>query len=226
MVEAVTFDATGTLFHCPSIVSLYTEAFHRHGLNISQRQIRQLFPLAWKELDCTQVRGGDRFADHPRGATGFWEDLVARICTLAEAGEPSPFLAPELFQVFARGSSWEVFDETRAVLKDLNDAGFRLAVVSNWDHRLKGLLQDLGLGDLFETVVVSSEIGHAKPDSRIFMAALERMELNPIQVFHVGDDRINDYEGAMAAGLQAFLLDRRHGVDLSSAAQRVRGSRL
>ncbi len=225
-VQAVTFDATGTLFHCPTLASLYAAALRRHGVDLEEGDVARWFPIAWKESDCRVSLGGDRFKDHPRGEKGFWEDLVRRLCLLAGHEAPSAFAAAELFQVFARGSSWQLFPEVEEVLDDLRQGGFRLAVISNWDSRLHTLLTDLGLTDRFETVVVSSEVGHAKPDPRIFRAAEARLGLQPSQILHVGDHRLQDFEGAAAAGLQSFLIDRAGNQDLRSAAARVRGTRL
>lgn len=225
-VEAITFDATGTLMHCPSLASLYSDALQRHGVDVSPAQVGRWFPVAWKESDCRVNLGGDRFADHPRGEKGFWQDLVTRLCRLAGREPPNPFAAAELYQVFARGSSWRLFDEVESVLDTLQTEGFRLAVISNWDRRLHTLLGDLGLSERFETIVVSSEVGHAKPDPRIFRKAVERFDLEPVQVLHVGDHRIQDYEGAAAAGLQSFLIDRSNGRDLRSAAAHARNARL
>lgn len=225
-IEAITFDATGTLMHCPSLASLYSDALERHGVSISPAQVSRWFPVAWKESDCRVNLGGDRFADHPGGEKGFWQDLVARLCRLAGQEAPNRFAAAELYQVFARGSSWQLFAEVEPVLEQLQQDGFRLAVVSNWDRRLHALLDDLGLAGRFETIVVSSEVGHAKPDPRIFEEAVQRFELEPVQVLHVGDHRIQDYEGAAAAGLQSFLIDRENGRDLRAAAAHARNGRL
>ena len=73
-----------------------------------------------------------------------------------------------------------VREEVEPVLGALQKEGFRLAVVSNWDRRLHTLLEDLGLAGRFETIVVSSEVGHAKPDPRIFRAAVKRFGLEPV----------------------------------------------
>lgn len=225
-VEAITFDATGTLMHCPALSTLYAEALQRHGAQISAAEVARWFPVAWKESNCRVNLGGDRFADHPGGEKGFWKDLVARLCRLAGHDPPNRFAAAELYQVFARGSSWQLFDEVESVLESLQADGFRLAVVSNWDRRLHALLDDLGLAGRFETVVVSSEVGHAKPDARIFREAVRQFGLEPVQVLHIGDHRIQDYEGAAAAGLQSFLVDRTSGRDLRAAATHARNARL
>ena len=226
MIEAVTFDATGTLFECPSLGTLYAETLNRHGVEISEREVSKWFPVAWQELDCLVQLGGDRFADHPRDAKGFWEDLVARICALAGHDAPSAFATAELFQVFARADAWRVFPEAVAALEGLRSAGLTLGVVSNWDQRLEPLLEDLGLAQYFSAIVTSADVGHAKPDPRIFSVATEALNIEPVQGLHVGDHRLQDFEGAASAGMQAFLVDRAQGKDLSAAASRARAARL
>ena len=55
----------------------------------------------------------------------------------------------------------------------LRGRGYRVAVVSNADGRVRGLLEAAGLAPLLEFVVDSAEVGVEKPDPRIFHAATE-----------------------------------------------------
>lgn len=68
----------------------------------------------------------------------------------------------------------------------------------------------IGIGAHFVACVGAAELGIAKPDPRIFRAALDRLGLEPERVLHVGDDAALDVEGARAAGLQAAWINR-HG---------------
>jgi putative hydrolase of the HAD superfamily len=96
-----------------------------------------------------------------------------------------------------------------ALLAELHGLGLRLAVVSNWDPRLPGLLERLHLARWFDAVVYSSAVGVEKPDVRIFRHAVDQLGVSPAAALHVGDARLEDVEGAEAAGLRALLLDRR-----------------
>jgi putative hydrolase of the HAD superfamily len=80
-------------------------------------------------------------------------------------------------------------------------------VVSNFDRRLYGILAGLGLAQWFDAVVVSSEVGSAKPDPEIFRVASSRLFLAPSQLAHVGD-REEDVVGAERAGLRAWRICR------------------
>jgi putative hydrolase of the HAD superfamily len=103
---------------------------------------------------------------------------------------------------------FSAFADAAPALDALAAQGKRLAVVSNWDVSLPPVLRRLGLAEHIETVVHSAGVGAAKPDPRPFLVALERLELTPDDCIHVGDDPVNDGEGAAAAGLRAILVDR------------------
>ena len=68
-------------------------------------------------------------------------------------------------------------------------AGIKLAVVSNFDTRLRPLLASLGILHLFDAVVISAEIGVEKPNPTIFEAACQQLDVRPEAAVHVGDDR-------------------------------------
>ena len=92
-------------------------------------------------------------------------------------------------------------------LRRWHNRGLSLAVVSNFDQRLIGLLEALGLAELFEAVVVSSVVGAAKPDPRPFHQALQALQLPPEAVWHIGDSP-EDEAGARASGVRCLLIRR------------------
>jgi putative hydrolase of the HAD superfamily len=205
----VTFDATGTLFHCPRLGEIYSEVLGRHGVEVAPAAAARLVAEVWQEMSCRAEPGSDRFSSHPEGPRGWWARFLARVCEHLEAPAPSRFAAAELYQRFAHGASWEVYPEVPEVLAALRGRGLRLAVIANWDPRLLPLLGELGLAPFFDAVVTSAEVGAEKPDRRIFLAALERLGVEPAAALHVGDRQLEDVEGAMAAGMRGLRVDRR-----------------
>jgi putative hydrolase of the HAD superfamily len=85
---------------------------------------------------------------------------------------------------------------------------FQLAVISNFDGRLRFILQHLGISNYLSHIFISSELGADKPDPEIFRRAIAIMHLNADEVLHVGDDPERDWKAAAAAGLLVFRLDR------------------
>lgn len=211
MLQALTFDVTGTLIHSPRLGEIYAEVLGRHGVEIAPAEARRLVGVVWRELACLADPGRDRFTSHPEGERGWWRRFVERLCELHGQGTPSRFAAAELFHRFGTAEAWEIYPEVPRVLADLREQGLRLGVISNWDPRLPGLLERLGLARYFDAVTYSAAAGVEKPDRRIFLQALRYLGVSPGAALHVGDSRLEDVEGAIAAGLRALYLDRDSG---------------
>jgi HAD superfamily hydrolase (TIGR01509 family) len=106
-----------------------------------------------------------------------------------------------------RANLWSRGAEDAAeTLAALRDRGYRLAVVSNADGRVRALLEEAGLSSHFEFVVDSAEVGVEKPDARIFHAATTRLDLPASACAYVGDIYEIDILGARGAGLEAILI--------------------
>lgn len=219
MIRAVTLDATGTLFTPRDVGATYARVLGRHGVEIDPAAVATLLPEVWREFACAARPERDRFASHPEGAKGFWSDVVARVCLRAGSAPPPPFAVAELFETFARAEAWRLYPEVDEALDALAARGLRLAVVSNWDERLPRLIERLGLASRFAAIVVSQQVGVEKPHAAIFRAALDRLGVAAGEAVHVGDRRLEDVEGAEAAGLRALWLARGGGGDLRSLAE-------
>jgi len=174
--------------------------------------------VVWKELDCLTPAGRDRFASFDGGARGFWGRLLERLCELLETRKPGPFAAAELFSRFARAEAWVVYPDAVPALDAMRAMGLRLAVISNFDERLPDLLAALDLARRVDLVVPSSTMGIAKPNPELFRRTLERLGVAAAATLHVGDHRLEDVEGAQAAGMEAVLLDRGRPAGASSGS--------
>jgi putative hydrolase of the HAD superfamily len=217
-LEAVTFDVTHTLLECPALGEQYAAVLARHGIEVDSRDIETAIPLVWQELACSAEPSRDRFASHQfhgGGARGFWRRFVERTCALVGADRPSPFAAAELFDHFARAEAWQIADGAAELLAELKRRGLKLGVISNWDERLPTLLERLDIGRFFDATIVSSLVGVEKPHPRIFETALTALGVEAARALHVGDNRIDDLEGASAVGMRALLLSRQGEGDLT-----------
>jgi FMN phosphatase YigB (HAD superfamily) len=87
---------------------------------------------------------------------------------------------------------------------------YRLAVVSNFDYTPTALdiLERAGVVDVFETIVVSDEIGWRKPRRDIFDAALGRLRVRADESLFVGDRADMDVRGAPQLGMDAAWINR------------------
>jgi putative hydrolase of the HAD superfamily len=209
-VVALTLDVTHTLLDCPRLGEIYAEVLARHGIEVDPTAVRATLPSVWEQLSCVAPVPTDRFVSHPGGPRGWWHRYLLRLCELLDAAPPSPFAAAELYDRFAQPDAWHVYPDVEPALATLAERGYRLAVVSNWDHRLPLVLARLGLARHFAAIVFSSLVGFEKPDRRIFERALGELGAPAAATLHIGDSAREDIEGAQAVGMQALLLDRRH----------------
>ena len=93
-----------------------------------------------------------------------------------------------------------------ALLQHLRDAGYLLALVSNLSTPYKEPVRRLGLESLVDALIYSCDVGFMKPDVEIFRHALELLQVTALETVMVGDNEVDDCEGARAAGLRALLL--------------------
>lgn len=114
------------------------------------------------------------------------------------------------------GSGWtKVVPGAARLLRDIADAGLRLAVVSNTmaggvEDRLRqsGLCQvGTGAGACVDAIIDSQVAGVRKPDPKIFRTALDAVGAEPDQAAFVGDDLYDDIHGAESVGIHAVHFD-------------------
>ena len=87
---------------------------------------------------------------------------------------------------------------------------YKLAVVSNFDYTPTALdiLERAGVVDVFQTIVVSDEIGWRKPRRDIFDAALSRLGVRASDSLFIGDRADMDVLGAQQVGMDAVWINR------------------
>ena len=87
---------------------------------------------------------------------------------------------------------------------------YKLAVVSNFDYTPTALdiLERAGVVKLFDTIVVSDEVGWRKPRRDIFDAALGRLGVRADESLFVGDRADMDVVGAQRIGMDAAWINR------------------
>jgi putative hydrolase of the HAD superfamily len=110
-----------------------------------------------------------------------------------------------------------------AVVRALRPA-YRCSILSNADVSLRERLEgELALHHLFDDIVVSAEVGVAKPAARIFQLAAERLGVEPPACVFV-DDWDQNVEAAREVGMQAVLhrVDQGHDLRAQLAAVGVR----
>jgi putative hydrolase of the HAD superfamily len=113
-------------------------------------------------------------------------------------------LAEPAFAVFfAARQQVTLFDDSLPALQKLS-ARWPILALSNGNADV----ERIGLADYFCGSVSARDVGAAKPDARIFLAAAARLQLAPEAILHVGDDESLDVLGAQQAGMQTAWVNR------------------
>jgi len=208
MIKAIFFDAVGTLFRLTNRVGdHYALVAAEVGLDLNAEQLDRAFISAWNQMPHRDASVGPRENDDK----DWWRELVDLVLdqvapSLSELDRDNFFEIA--YEHFAEAGVWELYPEVVEVLEKVFSR-FQLAVVSNFDGRLRFILEHLGISKFFAHVFVSSELGADKPGPEIFRRALKLMNLSPRKVLHVGDDPQRDWAAAKSAGLSIFELDRK-----------------
>ena len=118
-------------------------------------------------------------------------------------------------------ASWtEYREEVWDLAQSFRVEGGRTAFLSNGvPEAMARIRMDRALERWFDVVVVSCEVGVAKPDPVIFQTCLTRLGVEPSQALFV-DDRIENIEGAARMGLHTF-----HFIGVDAVSRLVRSVR-
>jgi putative hydrolase of the HAD superfamily len=200
-LRAILFDAGNTLVY------------------VDPRRMAEILRGAGVDTDGNRVALAELTARHrlhegiAQGAKGtepeLWRSYLSSLFSGSGVSDDAlETVADRVREEHARDHLWtHVVPGTAATLAALRDAGYRLAVISNADGRVEGVLVRAGLRDYFEFVIDSELVGVEKPDAAIFRQGCDRLGLPPEACLYVGDLYPVDYLGAMAAGLRAILID-------------------
>ncbi|WOL04048.1 N-acylneuraminate-9-phosphatase [Canna indica] len=209
--KALLVDAVGTLV-VPSqpMAQIYRQIGEKYGVKYSEDEILYRYRWAYQQ---PWGRSRLRYVNDGRP---FWQYIVS-----SSTGCSDMEYFEELYKYYTTEKAWHLCDpNAENVFKALRKAGVKTAVVSNFDTRLRPLLQALKCDNWFDAVAVSAEVSAEKPNPTIFLKACELLGVKPEEAVHVGDDRRNDLWGARDAGCDAWLW----GSDVNSfkeVAQRI-----
>jgi putative hydrolase of the HAD superfamily len=202
-IRAIFFDAVDTLIKPdPSVVEVYRETGLAHGCRIEPEAMVRRFREAFQFEEKSDAASGwavSENREHER-----WRSIVSHVFDRCPAVDR---IFADLWHHFARAESWRVAEGTSEVLPELAKRGYGLGLASNFDRRLHSIADNLPELAPLRLRAISSEIGWRKPSRQFFEALVRSADCEAGQVLLVGDRLDTDYDGAIAAGLEAILLD-------------------
>ncbi|ELR98347.1 HAD family hydrolase [Gloeocapsa sp. PCC 73106] len=209
--KVIFLDAVGTIFGVrKSVGEVYSAIAQQEGVEVPPEALNQAFyqtfkaapPCAFPGISLTELTDWEY---------DWWREIV--YATLAKGGVINQFpdfdaFFGRLYQHFATPKPWYVYQDVIPALVHWQEQGIELGIISNFDSRLYSVLEGLKLKEYFDSITISSLVGAAKPDPQIFTSALEKHQCSPEEVWHIGDSLQEDYSGAIAVGIKAFLIER------------------
>ena len=100
-------------------------------------------------------------------------------------------------------------DGAVSCLGEMRDRGWSVVIVSNGSSgQQHAKIDATGIRELVDGVVVSGDLGIAKPDRRIFDIAATNVDRTIVGAWMVGDSPTNDIEGPAALGIRTAWIDR------------------
>jgi len=198
-IRAIILDAVGTLIHPdPPAPLVYAQVGKRCGTRYDADAVKTRFLRAFEQEEQTDLRLGWRTSEAREIER--WRHIVANV--LDDVSNPEDCFEA-LFEHFSRPEVWRCEPDTGKVLTELAQRAFVLGMASNYDSRLHKVMAGKPELRPIEHVIISSEVGWRKPAPEFFTAIWRIVELPADQILYVGDDLINDVQGAQSAGLHA-----------------------
>lgn len=209
MIDSILFDNWNTLVQAPGLmrdgasVEIFQRSLRGQGLDydcdrfigayrgIARRQVAEAEANGWTEIDyilrllLTLEELGVKEPRRSRLAIRAWDDYLAE---------------------WPRQTSF--FPETPALLEQLQGM-YKLGVVTNFmdGPTARRVFDDLGYEAIFDSLIVSAEVGYMKPAPVLFERALEELGSKPGNTLMVGDTYEADVVGAHKAGMRGVLIN-------------------
>ncbi len=219
MIRGVFFDLYGTLFVYGDMKKAWADWLHHFyislrdlGLTISEEDFsKECDRYFWKVEPAHSEKNLTIFEKRIKS---FCASLEIKLCD-CDVTSIADMIAGKWQE------SIELDQDAVPVLKKLKEDGRILGLVSNFDHppHVRRYLSEYGLDCLFETIIISGEVGVKKPDPDIFKPAFEATGLMPGEVIYVGDADV-DVKAANAAGIMPLLIKRQdRDTDISQTVK-------
>ncbi|MAG34433.1 MAG: hypothetical protein CL908_26480 [Deltaproteobacteria bacterium] len=214
--QAICLDATGTLIETSESVG---EVYHRvalaHGVDLPAWRLDDAFRRVILRAPPRGLAGNSRL-ERRQHEMDWWSERVRQTFQATDSTarfDDFAAFASALFDTYRDPTAWRIRDGVARTLATLRRREFRLALVSNFDHRLLEILEAFDLFHLFCLIEIPSEHGWAKPDPALFESVAERLE-QPIEaLWYVGDDAPETLAAIARLGVRVVDLRRLGRLD-------------
>jgi len=190
MIQYVFFDVAGTLLGKPDLYSSIQQVLIDQGFIITLEEIKIKHKLL-SEIIHFPDRTSEEFYNK------FNSDLLYLLGVI-----PTSQLLKSIFSKCTY-LPWETFDDSIA----LQQIGLPLGIISNFNSTLRIVLTK-HFGHLFKDIIISEEIGIAKPNIQIYQHAFAKVSFRTDEILYVGDSIKLDLQIPKELGCKVLIIDR------------------
>jgi len=190
MIKYIFFDVSGTVLGKPSLFQKINDVLVEFGHKVSFDELKHKHKLLSEVI---------HFPD--RTDEQFYNNFNAELLRLLGI-VPNDDILKEIFKNCTY-LPWEKFGDTDV----LNKISLPMGIISNFNSTLKDKLNQF-FGPVFKDILVSEELGIAKPKVEFYQKALDRIGYKASEVLYVGDSIKLDIEPAAQLGMKCLLIDR------------------
>jgi putative hydrolase of the HAD superfamily len=204
---AICFDATGTLIELnESVGDVYHRFALEHGVDLPAWRIEDAFRRILRRAPPRGV-DGNTVAARRQHEVDWWFERIRETFQATDSTarfDDFPAFANALFDAYRTADLWRLRPGAARMLDLLRDRGRTLAVISNFDHRLPEILEELGIIDFFNFLTMPSESGSAKPDRAVFEMVSQALQTPLESLVYLGDDAKEVLDRIGSHGVRVF----------------------
>jgi len=208
MIKAVFFDLYQTLAcYDPPREEIQAGILNDLGVEVNPETLRRPLAVA-DEFIYQELARAPLGKRAEKDKMALWVEYEGVLLKEAGIAADEPFI----LRVLARGQQIKMkmvpFDDVVPTLTDLKGRGLVLGLISNVDHDIASMLDEMGITPWLQIVVTSQDAGATKPHPEIFQEALSWAGVLAEEAIYVGDQYQVDMVGANRVGMKGVLLDR------------------
>lgn len=206
MIRGIFFDLYGTLFVYKDMKKAWSDWLHYFHVSLEDHGLKLSIEDFSKECNCFFKKDEPEFNE--KNLTVF-EERIKSLCSYLEIKIRDKDIGSIADLIADKWQEEIMLDQDAiSVLNELKKEK-KLGLVSNFDHprHVRKYLLKYGLDHLFDTIIISGEVGVKKPNPNIFKPAFSATGLIPNEVIYLGDTN-EDVEAANAAGIMPILIKR------------------
>ena len=187
-MKAILFDLDGTLLNRDASVKVFVEKQYERLYSALGYIPKERYTERFIELD-------------QRGYV--WKDKV--YAQLVQEFGLTTITSEQLLEDYLQQFQYScvAFPNLMEMLEALKQAGYKLGMITNGFGQFQmDNIKALQIESFFDVILVSEWEGLKKPDARIFLKALEQLQVAPCESIFVGDHPENDVKAAKNVGMK------------------------